>query len=53
MWRIGCFLILATVSWGLAGCGGGIKEGGPPPGVGYVPPGGEAKNLPEKGAPAR
>ena len=44
-------LVLGLTACGLAGCGGGIKEGGPPPGTGYVPPSDLPKNEPEKGAP--
>jgi len=38
MGRFARGLALAIVTWGLIGCGGGIKEGGPPPGAGYTPP---------------
>jgi hypothetical protein len=44
-------LILSLSACGLAGCGGGIKEGGPPPGATYAPPSDLPKNEPEKGAP--
>ncbi len=43
--------MLVLVVWALAagpGCGGGIKEGGPPPGTQYVPPSDLPKNEPEK-----
>jgi hypothetical protein len=45
----GLLLVLVLGVWGLAaGCGGGIKEGGPPPGAAYVPPADMPKNEPEK-----
>lgn len=52
MRRVFQFLALAFVVWGLSGCGGGIKEGGPPPNVGYVAPS-DADNpeSPKPGAP--
>jgi hypothetical protein len=35
IWRV---CMLAIVVGGQTGCGGGIKEGGPPPNTGYVAP---------------
>jgi hypothetical protein len=43
-------LLACILGSGLAGCGGGMKEGGPPPGTPYSPPADEPKNAPEKGA---
>jgi hypothetical protein len=50
MGRIGWLLVLAITvsSLGLAGCGGGIKEGSPPPDTGYVKPAEDPVNPPEK-----
>jgi len=46
-------LALAIVTWGLSGCGGGIKEGGPPPDAGYTAPAESAETAPPKGGAAR
>jgi len=38
MGRLSQGLVLAITVFGLAGCGGGIKEGSPPANTGYVAP---------------
>jgi len=43
-------LALAIVTWGLIGCGEGIKEGGPSPNAGYTPPAESAETAPPKAA---
>jgi hypothetical protein len=50
-WRL---VAVAIAAWGAVGCSSGIKEGGPPPNVGYVAPDDYRADgsAPPKAAPA-
>jgi hypothetical protein len=51
MQRLVRWIALTIVACGLAGCGGGLREGPPSRDVGYVPPGPDdfVEKLPPQG----